>query len=168
MNGDVRHHQIRETGWRRKLTEAERAELRAGLAAEPEAEADLEAEAALTEVLSRLSDAPVASNFTARVLQAVERETAARSHSRMARWSFWWQSLSRATKAATVALVVGVSVAAYHRHQVATRTELAESLVAVADVKSLPAHTEILKDFEAIRLLSQTPPADEELLALLQ
>ena len=168
MNGDVRYHELRETSWRRKLTEAEQAELHAHLAAQPEARAELEAEAALTEELGRLNDAPVASNFTACVLQAAERETATRSRSRMARWSFWWQSLSWAPKAATMALVVGVSVAAYHRHQVATRTELAESLVAVADVRSLPAHAEILKDFEAIRRLSQTPPADEELLALLQ
>jgi hypothetical protein len=166
MKSDVRHQQLRETGWRRKLTEAEQAELRAHLAAQPEARTDWEAEAALTEGLDRLNDVPVASNFTARVLQAIERETAARS--RMARSSSWWQSLNWVPKAATMALVLGLSVAAYHHHQVATRAELAESLLAVTDVKSLPAHAEVLKDFEAIRRLSQTPPADEELLALLQ
>ena len=168
MNGNARYHQLRETSWRRKLTEAEQAELHVHLAAHPEAQTDWEAEAALTEGLGRLQDVPVTSNFTARVLQAVEREVAARSRSRRARWDFWWQSLSWAPKAATAVLVVGLVSLAYHRHQVATRVELAESLVAVADVKSLPAHAEILKDFEAIRRLSQTPPADEELLALLQ
>ena len=118
--------------------------------------------------MSRLSDLPVASNFTARVLQAVEHETAARPRSRTVPWSNWRQSLSWAPSAASAVIVLGVTLLAYHSHQVSTRMELAESLAAVADVKSLPAHPEVLWDFEAIRRLSQTPPADEELLALLQ
>jgi hypothetical protein len=71
-------------------------------------------------------------------------------------------------KAAAAMLVVGLSLLAYQRHQVVTRVKVAESLVAVADVRSLPTNPEILKDFEAIRRLSQTTRADEELLALLQ
>jgi len=168
MNNNARYQQLREASWRRKLTEAEQAELRAHLAAQPEAPADWDAEVALTEGLNRLSAVPVASNFTARVLQAVERQTAVQSRSRMARWSDWWPSLRWAPATASAVLVVGVSLLVFHSQQVATRMEVAESLVAVADVKSLPAHAEILKDFEAIRRLSQTPPADEELIALLQ
>ena len=168
MNTNARYQQLREASWQRKLTEAEQAELRAHLAAQPEAPADWDAEVALTEGLNRLSAVPVSSNFTSRVLQAVERETAAQSRSRMARWPDWWPSLRRVRATASAMLVVGVSLVVYHRQQVATRMELAESLVAVADVRSLPPHAEILKDFEAIRRLSQAPPADEELLALLQ
>jgi hypothetical protein len=165
MNIETRYHQLREAGWRRKLTEAEQAELGAHLAAHPEAQADWEAEAGLNDVLGQLKDFSVSSNFTARVLQAVEREAAAQARER---WKFWWPSFGRAPKVAAAVLVAGMSVLAYHRHQVTTRVELAESLVAVADVKSLPAYPEVLEDFEAIRRLSQTPPADEALLALLK
>ena len=168
MNGETRYHQLHEAGWRRKLTEAEQAELRAHLAAHPEARSDWEAEAGLNDALGQLKDAAVSSNFTARVLQAVERETAVRSRSRVAWWNFGWPSLNWAPKVAAAVLVAGVSLLAYHRHQVTARVELAESLVAVADVKSLPAYPEVLEDFEAIRRLSQTPPADEALLALLK
>ena len=49
---------------------------RAHLAAHPEAQADWEAEAGLNDALGRLPDVAVSSNFTARVLQAVEREIA--------------------------------------------------------------------------------------------
>ena len=68
--------QLRESGWRRKLTESEQGELRAHLATNPDARADWEMESALNSALTRLPDASVPSNFTARVLQAVEREEA--------------------------------------------------------------------------------------------
>ena len=168
MNNDAHYNQLRETSWRRKLTEAERAALRAHLAAHPETQADWEAEAGLNETLSRLKDAPVSSNFTARVLQSVEREAAARARRPLAGWGWWWRGLSWAPKAATVVFVVGLSLLAYHRQRVATRVELAKSLIAVTDVRSLPTNPQILQDFEAIRRLTQTPPADEELIALLQ
>ena len=168
MNGETCYPQLCEAGWRRKLTDAEQAELRAHLAAHPEAQADWDEEAGLNDALGQLQDAAVSSNFTARVLQAVERETAARSHSRMARRNFWWQLLNWGPRAAVVMVVAGWGLLAYHRHQQAARVELAESLVAVADVKSLPTNPEILKDFEAIRRFSRTPPADRELLALLK
>ena len=70
MKGEPIQNPLRELVWRRKLTEAEHA----GLRAQPETQADLELESRLTEALARLPDAPVPSNFTARVLQAVERE----------------------------------------------------------------------------------------------
>ena len=74
MKNDAFLSLLRESSWRRKLTEAEQAELRAYLAAHPDARADWEMESALNAALTRLPDAPVPSNFTARVLQAVERE----------------------------------------------------------------------------------------------
>ena len=168
MSIETRYHQLREAGWRRKLTEAEQAELRALLAAHPEARADWDAEAGLNSALDQLPAAAVSSNFTARMLLAAERETAARARARMAGWRFWRPSFGWAPRVAAAMLVAGLSLLAYHRHQVVMRLETAESLVAVADVKSLPAHPEVLKDFEAIRRLSQTPPPDVDLLALLQ
>ena len=168
MNGDALYNRLRETSRQRKLTEAEQAELCTYLIAHREAQADWEAEAGLNEVLSQLKDASVSSNFTARVLQAVEHEAAARARAPLAKWAWWWRGLSRMPKAATAVLVVGLGLMAYHRQQVSTRIELAKSLMAVADVRSLPTNPQILQDFEAIRRLSQTPRADEELLALLK
>ncbi len=168
MNGETRYHQLRETAWRRKLTKVEACEMRAHLKAHPEAQADWEAEAALNDALGRLKEAAVSSNFTALVLHAAERESAGRVRSQAAWWNFGWPLLSRAPKVAAAILVVGLSFLAYQRHQVASRRELAASVVAVANVKSLPPYPEVLEDFEAIRRLSQTPPADEALLALLK
>jgi len=51
--------------------------LREWLAAHPEAQESLDLETGLTEALRKVPDVPVASNFTARVLQAVEREAIA-------------------------------------------------------------------------------------------
>ena len=42
MNPDPVYQRLRETGWRRPLTAAEQAELRAWLAAHPEQQADAE------------------------------------------------------------------------------------------------------------------------------
>jgi hypothetical protein len=168
MIGETRYHQLRETAWRRKLTELEACEMRAHLAAHPEAQADWEAEAALNDALGQLKETAVSSNFTALVLQAVERENAKRARSRAARWNFGWPLLNWAPKVAAAMLVLAVSLVVYQRHQVASRRELAASVAAVANVKSLPPYPEVLEDFEAIRRLSQTPPADEALLALLK
>ena len=72
MNPDPVYQRLRELGWRRPLTAAEQVELRIWLAAHPEAQAEAEAEAALNQALTRLPAAPVPSNFTARVWQAIE------------------------------------------------------------------------------------------------
>ena len=168
MTSDPRYHHLRELSWRRKLTEAEEAELRVWLATHPDAQTDWEAEAVLAEALGRLPDAPVASNFTARVIQAVEREEAADAR-REKGWSAWAQIHRWLPKAAIASLLVGaVGFFSYHRHQLKMvhREELLNSVEKISEVSSLPS-PEILKDFEAIRALKRTGP-DEELLALLQ
>ena len=163
MNTDPAYLRLRELSWRRKLTAAEAVELRAYLAAHPEAQSDWETEAALGEVLTRLVDTPVSSNFTARVLQAVEREIA--DHTWAPRWNWACQVLL--PRAAVVVAVAGLGLFAYQRYEVVERAKLARSVVAVLDAKSLPS-PQVLADFEAIRRLGRTPPADEELLALLK
>ena len=65
------HEPWRERFWRQRLTQEQLAELRA---ANPDA-AEAELEAALSDAIARLPDAPVPSNFTARVLEGIERET---------------------------------------------------------------------------------------------
>jgi len=63
--------------------------------------------------------------------------------------------------------VVVAGFLTYFHGQTVRRAELRDSVVAVSAVKSLPS-PEVLRDFDVIRALDQTPPADEQLLTLLQ
>jgi hypothetical protein len=155
------YQRLRELAWRRKLTETERAEFRA---AAPEATAEAEAEAALSEALARLPDVPVPSNFTASVLQAVARETRQPTQRRR-NWAWAWRVLVPRSAVATV--IVGAGLVGYQRYQFARRAAVGESMVTVTAVQSLPS-PQILEDFDVIRKLDTTPPADRDLLALLQ
>jgi negative regulator of sigma E activity len=151
---------LRESLWRRQLTDAERAELRA----RPETAADLELESRLSEMLAKIPDAPVASNFTARLMQAVAREESRPSR----RWSFRWNwhvLLPRIAVTAAVVLFAGVTF--HHYELVSQRTALAKNVALVAGSQPLPS-VDVLDNFDAIQRLSQPAHADEELLALLQ
>jgi len=162
MNPDPVDQRLRETGWRRPLSEAEHAELRAWLASHPELQAEAETDAALTQALAKLPEAPMPANFTARVLQAIELD-AANTERAAAKTSPWWRILIPRVAVATV--VVGVGAMAYRHHQTVKQEELAiaaKNLVTVAGATPLPDLT-VLADFEAIRSMSQ---ADEGLLAL--
>jgi anti-sigma factor RsiW len=165
MINDPLYNDLREASWRRKLTGAQEAQLRAWLAAHPESLADWEAETDLNEALGRLPDAVVPSNFTAQVLQALERETAAASR---APSPIWRIRLPRwLPRAAVAAVVLGAGLFSYHQVRAEQRKALVRSVEAVSDVASLP-NPKILEDFDAIRAMNQAPAADEELLALMQ
>lgn len=163
---DAEYHQLRESSWQRKLTGAEETELQKYLAAHPEAKADWETDAELNRVLDGLPEAPaVASNFTAQVMQAVERETAAR-----ARAKGWftrgrlWKWLPRA---AAACLVAGVVLLGYHQHQARAREAMARRVADLA--RAVSASPELLANYDHIRRLGDTPPkADTDLLALLK
>lgn len=162
MNSDPIYNRLRELKWRRKLTGAEEAELRAWLKAHPEARADWEAEAGLQAALDCLPDAPVSSNFTARVLQAVEREPAVESRRAMG-----WLRMRWLPKAAFASSVAMAGLVSYLLIQNAERKKLVESVATVANVSSLPG-PDILQDFDAIRASNPATTADEQLLALLK
>jgi anti-sigma factor RsiW len=164
MIDDPTYIRLRELSWRRKLTAAEAAELRAWLEAHPEARSDWEAEAGLNTALDRLPDVPVASNFTARVLQAVERDEAARPVR-----SGWrgFRQLRWLPRVAFAGTLVGAGLLSYLLIQNAERKKLADSVAAVADVSSLPS-LDILQDFDAIRISNPSPAPDEQLLAVLK
>lgn len=152
---------LRELSWRRKLINAEEAELQAWLAAHPEAGTDWEAEAKLNAALGHLRDAPVATNFTARVLQAVERDAAT------GRSSPGWRLLPPLRwlpGAAFAGSLVGAGLVCFLLMQNAERKKLADSVAAVADVSSLPG-PDILEDFDAIRVSNPPTTPDEQLLA---
>ncbi len=160
MKNEPLQNPLRELAWRRKLTDAEKT----GLCAQPEAQADLELESRLSEALARVPDAPMPSNFTARVLQAIEREEARGTRTRS--WSWYWRVF--APRVAVAVAVVGFAGLAYQRHELDQRAELAKDITLLAEAQPVPG-VEALKNFDAIQRMSQTTPhADDELLALLK
>lgn len=122
---------------------------------------DAELEKRLTEALAKLPDAPVASNFTARVMAAIDLEK-----SRVRRqWKFNWHSLLPRVAIATIALAMaGVAI---NQHEISVqRRQMANSVALVAS-QPLPS-VDALQNFAAIKRMSQPAHADDELLALYQ
>jgi anti-sigma factor RsiW len=116
----------------------------------------------LRELLSRLPDAPVPSNFTARVMRAVEHEELQAARTRGWHWR-WHSLLPRVAVAAVAVVMAGLAV---QQHEVnAHRERLARNVALVANAQPLPS-VEALKNFDAIQRMSQPAHADEELLAL--
>ena len=118
-------------------------------------------DARLNAALRRLPDAPVPSNFTARVLDAVdlEEKNLARSHG----WN-WRFLFPRVAVAAAVLVFAGVSIDRYetHSHHIALAKNLA--LVASAQTPSVDA----LENLDAIQGMGSAGHADNDLLAALQ
>jgi negative regulator of sigma E activity len=159
---------LRELSWRRKLSPAEETQLRTWLEAHPEAQADWEAEAGLSDALNRLQEPPVPSNFTSRVLAAVEADAAReeRTTDRRQSWNFWrW--LPKAAVASLVLIAGLVGLQHYQHAQDEKRAQYARSVATISDVASLPSPG-ILEDFDAIHAMSQTVVVDEDLLKAFQ
>ncbi len=146
----------RESLWRRKLSAAERAALRS----QPE----LDLEARLTEALAQLPNAPVPSNFTARVLAAIELEEARLARAKGWRWNWHWV-LPRLAAVTAVLLFAGWGL--QQQELARQRAELAKSLSLVASARTVPS-VEALENLEVIQRMSQPAQADTELLAALQ
>ena len=160
MNKDPLFDHLREQAWRRKLSPGQEAQLSEWLAAHPEAREDWEAELALNEAFGRLPDVPVASNFTARVVQTIELGSAqAKSSTPRRLWS--WPRWVRWAAACSVIILAGLF--GYQRH---VREEWADSIAMVSRVA--PLSPEILTNFDVICALDRTPAPDEDLLKLLQ
>lgn len=164
MINDPVYQKLREMSWRRKLEPQEEALLSEWLAAHPEIQPDWESETSLTELLTALPNVPVASNFTQRVLAATRREASA-NEPLSPRLRPWWTRWLPKTALAAVVLLAGLI--SYSHIQSARRAEWAQSLATVSQVGSLPT-PDVLNDFDVIAALSATPPADEELLKLMQ
>jgi hypothetical protein len=143
---------------------AEEQQLWAALLAErPELEAELE----IGRALQAMPKPPaVASNFTALVLQEINKSTPEHS-----RWRINWLSwprLARATGIAAVALVVGVQLAHMRnveKQQAALKTFTHGLNVVSAEPQPQPeAVVTLLKDFDAIRQMPVVTDVDTELL----
>jgi hypothetical protein len=164
MKNDPLSTRFRELAWRRKLSPAEAEKLRAWLAAHPEAQEDWDAETGLSEALDRMPNVPVSDNFTARVLQSVEREGDATGRPAHAGWRMallWMKWLPRAAAAglAVSAVFLGVQ---HHR-----RAEYARNVVMLSNISSLPGPA-VLENFDLIHGLHPGPAPDEELLKAFQ
>jgi len=146
----------RELVWRRPLTEAERAALRA--------EPDLELEACLAENLAKMPDVQVATNFTARVMAAVDREESVQRVPWHLRWN-WRVFLPRII--ATAAILVFTGTIWEHYELNSQRRLLARDVAQVASAKPVPS-VDALYNFDAIQRMGQPVAADKELLALMQ
>ncbi|HYG24928.1 MAG TPA: hypothetical protein VEH04_19335 [Verrucomicrobiae bacterium] len=158
--------QLRELAWRRRLTPAEEAAWRASVE-DGDSAAEVDTELALTESLSRLPNAPLSSNFTARVLDAVDREGKMRARATSANSWSWRRLLPRLAFAVSGVLTLLAAASLISHHQQVQAREMARSLTAVSGVVSLPS-PEVLQDFEAIRHLNANPEPDERLLALFE
>ena len=167
---DADFNQLLDTALRRKLTAEEEARLQAFLARDPQARAVWEEEMALSQLLNGLPDAPLASNFTAQVLQAVEHDTRLRKAPKL----FRWLGLPRpAQRYAAACLAVVLAALGYWQYESVRREKLALALHRLAPHFDTPSTTvaltpvELWNNFDAINRLPQTQ-TDEELLAVLK
>jgi len=151
---ELEYKLLLEESWRRRLTPAEEASVRAWLAQHPDATADWELEKQLSSALDKLPDVPVPSNFTARVLKAVERESILPERSAS---GIPWFLRVLLPRVAVAAVIVGVGALTYREHTTtAQRAELVRGVKVVAGVSSLPG-PDILQDFDTIRQMPASP-----------
>jgi len=153
-----------EKRWRHKLTAIEEASVREWLAQHPESKADWNLETQLSQALETLPDVPVPSNFTARVLQAIERDAAAPVRSASGRPWFLRVLLPRA---AVAAVIFAVGLVTYREHTTAQRAALVQGVKVVSGVSSLPG-PDILLNYDTISQMPASTGADPEIIALLK
>ena len=171
---DLEYNDLRAACWRRRLTPEEEVQVQTYLAVHPLAQADWEEDLALTRHLQELPDAPVSSNFTSLVLQAVDAETIPRPRrDAMARcsWLGWWGRL--APRVALAALTVALGVGGLFKYeQIHTRKQVAKDVETFSLVAKFPtavAGPEAFEDFDAIQKLQPVSfSTDEDLLAALR
>ena len=159
---DVRKEELIRLSMQRELTIEEESKLESWLATHPEARAQWEEERALSRAIQSLPDVPVSSNFTARVLQAVDADHAAET--RKERSSPWFRFLlPRIGWAVAVTVLVAVGI----RSTIRPKPE--DVLVNLpVDFAKLPT-PDVLADFDAINQLRQASvTTDDRLLEALQ
>jgi len=149
-----------ESLWRRKLTDAERAKL----CARPEMAAECEFESRLSEILANLPDAPMPSNFTARLMQAIDSDESRQQRGWRFRWN-WHAWVPRIAVPLAVALIAGLAL--HHYELKVQRAMLARNISFVTQSQPLPS-ADALNNYEVIQRMSQPGRPDEELLALMQ
>jgi anti-sigma factor RsiW len=167
MNGPESNPQW-EAGLRQEITARELAQVEAFLTAHPEERACWEEDLALNGLLRQLRDRPLASNFTAQVIQAVARDAQSESLRRFVRGCDWLGARHWIPRAALAGLLLSLGWFTFYLYQRHTRAELAQNVAKVSEVTTLVS-VEMLQDFDVIHRLSQVPTqVDEELLMALK
>jgi anti-sigma factor RsiW len=160
-----------EASWRRRLTPDEEARLQAFFAIHPEKQAEWEEEAALTESLRELKEVPLASNFTAQILLALDRETARTAATPVSPWQRLSTTLRRyIPRFAAAVLVVGFSTFGLIQYRAYNQKQVARTMVAtIGEIASVLPSPEVLQDFDSINQLRDASRAtDQDLLAILE
>lgn len=162
---DVRKDELVRLSMQRELTVEEESRLEALFASHPEARAGWDEERALSRALQSLPDVPASSNFTARVLQALDLDEA--QEGRRTRSRSWRRIFVRRLSwgvAAVLLALIGVQ-----EYRTMKRAQFVNQLRSVSgNLAGLPG-PEILEDFDAIAQLQQiSATSDEELLAAFQ
>lgn len=162
---DVRKEELIRLSMKRELTAEEESNLDKWLAGEREAQAQWEEEQALSRAIHSLPDVPLSSNFTSRVLQAVEvEETGAARKVRSGRG--WFRFLLPRTGWAVAAAAL-VALGIYNRPTKQKDMDRALASLPI-DFAKLPA-PDALADFDAINQLRQASVVtDDKLLEALQ
>lgn len=159
---EAEYHQLLELGWRQKLSAEDEARLQSYLAEHPEVQADAEADATLSQLLRQLPDPPVASNFTACVVQAVDSETLSPARPCLRDWFKGWK-VHLAPRVAWVALMLALLFVAQQWYRSLAQHKMAQGLVVFSQAAALPG-PKLMQDFDAIQGLGHLPPVvDEEL-----
>ena len=168
---EVRNDELVELSMRRELTPEEMSRLEGYLAAHPEARVGWEEERALSRAVQSLPDVPFSSNFTSRVLQALDIEQAREARLSQSRGRDWVRRLIPRFAWASVAVLIGV--VAFQQFQTSKQEKFAKDVsFAAADLAKLPNPEILLQDFDAIQELGQistvSASSDDELLRVLQ
>ena len=164
-------NEILDAAWRRPLTEAEEATVQDWAVRYPDQRAEIESVLTISRSLQQLPEASVPSNFMSRVWQEIDASEQAESKqggfpvragggSRL--WHLWLPRF--ATGLAAVAIAGG----GWWRYEAGQRAFLVHGIEAAADATE-PLEPAMLREFEAIQILGQSPASvDVELLAALQ
>jgi hypothetical protein len=118
----------------------------------------------LNAALAKSPDAPLSSNFTARVMAAIERDEAAQHRSSARPQGHWWRVF---IPRFAVATLVVVCVTLGYRHNTAVhRMELTDAAKQIVEGRAL-SDLAVIEDFETIRSLNPAEAiVDENLLAM--
>jgi hypothetical protein len=119
MNEDT-FRKLLDIAFKRPLTDTEKSSLSAYFSTHPEAEEEWNAEMKLEELLTRLPDAPLSSNFTALVLDQAQHARTARTPSRLL--AYWTSLIShKLAYQVSLALIVvslgWIGLDQYQRHR---------------------------------------------------
>jgi hypothetical protein len=134
---------------------------RPGRLADPERRR-LEAELALNELLDSRRPPPLSSNFTARVLAEVARESRTERSTEP-----WWRRLRWLPRLVAFAALAIVGIVIWNGGNTTHRARLAQGAMELGTAATVPGiEAATLADFEVIRHITATPKAEDDALIL--